>query len=109
MGVVRRWEGCSLLIINFVGVSGSLQKLISVVHGWRLKANVCKSAVMVFSRNPVEGEWKCGEHALPRISNYTYLGIDFACNGAWDVHICRKKVQQGYKFDCAASSAAFYS
>ena len=54
-----------------------------------IKANVCKSAVMVFSRNPVEGEWKWGEHALPRVSNYTYLhvGIDFACNGAWDVHI----------------------
>ena len=31
---------------------------------------------------------------------YTYLGIDFACNGAWDVHIqkvrnnCKKKVDQ---------------
>ena len=43
---------------------------------WRLKANVCSSAV--FSRNPVEGEWKWGKHALPRVSNYTYLGIDFA-------------------------------
>ena len=37
---------------------------------------------------------------LPRVSNYTYLGIDFACNGAWDVHIrkvrenCKKKVNQ---------------
>ena len=47
-----------------VGVSGSkegLRKLISVVHGycnkWRLR---CKSAVMVFSRIPVEGEWKWG-------------------------------------------------
>ena len=42
----------------------SLQKLIDVVHGysnkWRLKANV--SAVMVFSRNSVEGGWKWGEH-----------------------------------------------
>ena len=84
---------------DFVGVSGpkeGLQKFINVVHGycnkWRLKANVCKSAVMLFSRNPVEGEWKWGEHAL---SNYTYLGINFACNGAWDVHIranCKKKV-----------------
>ena len=65
-----------------------------------LRANVCKSAVMVFSKNPVEGEWKWGEHLLPRVSNYTYLGIDFACNGAWDVHIqkihdnCKKKVNQ---------------
>ena len=35
-----------------------------------------KSAVMVFSRNSVEGGWKWGEHKL---SSYTYLGIDFAC------------------------------
>ena len=86
---------------DFVGVSGSkegLQGVISVVNGycnkWRLKANVCKSAVMVFSRNPVEGEWKWGEHLLPRVSNYTYLGIDFACNGAWDVHI--KKIRDNF-------------
>ena len=32
------------------------------------------------------------------VSNYTYLGIDFACNGAWDMHIqkvrdnCKKKL-----------------
>ena len=99
--------GGMLFADDFVGVSGSkegLQKLINVVHGccnkWRLKANVRKSAVMVFSRNPVEGEWKWGEHALPRVSNYTYLGIDLACNGAWDMHIqkvrdnCKKKVNQ---------------
>ena len=99
--------GGMLFADDFVGVSGSkegLQKLISVVHGycnkWRLRANVCKSAVMVFSKNPVEGEWKWGEHLLPRVSNYTYLGIDFACNGAWDMHIqkirnnCKKKVNQ---------------
>ena len=49
----------------FVGVSGSKEGLISVVHGycskWRLKAN---SAVMVFSKDPVEDEWKWGEHVL---------------------------------------------
>ena len=33
-------------------------------------------------------------------NNYTYLGIDFACNGAWDIHIQKlhdnwqKKVNQ---------------
>ena len=82
---------------------------------WRLKANVCKSAVMVFSRKSVEGERKWGEHALPRVSNYTYLCI--VCNGAWDVHI-RKACQLHSvisnrdihcKFDWAASSAAFFS
>ena len=33
---------------------------------WRLRANVHKSAVMVFSRNSFEGEWKWGEHLLSR-------------------------------------------
>ena len=59
---------------NFVGVSESresLQKLIDVVYGycnrWRLKANVGKSAVMVFSKDKVEGRWKWGEHELPKV------------------------------------------
>ena len=30
-----------------------------------VRANECKSAVMVFSRYPVEGEWKWGEDLLP--------------------------------------------
>ena len=54
----------------------SLQKLIDVAHGycnkWILKANVSKSAVMVFSKNSVEGGWKWGEHKLPKVSNYSY-------------------------------------
>ena len=89
---------------DFVGVSDSRenrQKLIDVVHGycnkWRLKANVSKSAVMVFSKkNSVEGGWKWGEHTLPKVSNYTYLGIDFASNGAWDVHL-KKVLDNGRK------------
>ena len=47
--------GGMLFADDFVGVSDSkesLQKIIDVVHGycnkWRLKANVSKSAVMVF-------------------------------------------------------------
>ena len=50
--------GGMLFADDFVGVSDSkesLQKFIDVVHGYcnkcRLKANVSKSAVMVFSRN----------------------------------------------------------
>ena len=41
---------------------------------------------MVFARNQEE-EWMWGEHRLPRVCSYRYLGIDFACNGAWDVHV----------------------
>ena len=29
-----------------------------------------KSAVMVFSKNSVEGGWKWGEHKLPKVSSY---------------------------------------
>ena len=56
-----------------------------------------KSAVMVFSRESVDGAWKWGEHVLPK---YTYLGVDFTGTGAWDVHIKnvldngRRKVNQ---------------
>ena len=44
------------------------------------------------------GKW--GEHKLRIMSNYSYLGIAFASNGAWDVHLKkvldngRKKVNQ---------------
>ena len=50
---------------DFVGVSDSkenLQKLIDIVYSycskWRLRANVIKSAVMVFSKYAVNGCWK---------------------------------------------------
>ena len=99
--------GGMLFADDFVGVSDSkeqLQKLIDVVYSycskWRLKANVTKSAVMVFSKEVVEGSWKWGEHHLPTVTEYTYLGVDFASNGAWDGQIKkvldsgRKKVNQ---------------
>ena len=41
-----------------------------------------KSAAMVFARNKTEGESLWGEHKLPRVCSYSYLGIDFTCNGA---------------------------
>ena len=85
--------GGMLFTDDFVGVSDSkesLEKLIDVVYGycnkWRVKANESKSAVMVFSKN---SGCKWGDHKLPEVSSYTYLGIDFACNGAWDVHLKR--------------------
>ena len=80
---------------DFVGVSDSkesLQKLIDVVYSycskWRLRANVIKSAVMVFSKDAVNGCWRWGEHS--------YLGIDFSSNGAWDMHI-KKLLNNGRK------------
>ena len=92
------WKiGPMLIIDDFVGVSDSKDqflKLMDVVYSycskWRLKANVTKSAVVVFSNEVVEDNWKWGEHHLPTVNEYTYLGVDFASNGAWDGHL--KKV-----------------
>ena len=44
---------------------------------WRLKANVSNSAIITFRKGSVESSWKWGEQDLPRVSKYTYLGIDF--------------------------------
>ena len=95
--------GGLLFADDFVGITDSrekLQKLIDVVHKycnrWRLRANVGKCAVMVFSRNSVGGSWMWGEHSIPLVSNYCYLGIDFASDGGWDVHL-NKVVGNGKK------------
>ena len=86
--------GGMLFADDFVGVSNSeeeLQRLINVAHAYcRLKANVSKSAVVVFARELVEGSWNWGEQALPRLTKYTYLGVDFTSNGAWDEHVKRE-------------------
>ena len=78
----------------FVGNTESaenLQQIIDMVYEfcrkWRLRANVNKSAVFVFGKVKIEGKWNCGEHMLPTVSNYTYLGVDFSYNGTWDAHI----------------------
>ena len=55
-----------------------------------------KSAEMVFSKDAVNGCWKWGEYSLPIVSSYSYLGIDFSTNGAWDMHI-RKLLDNGRK------------
>ena len=52
------------------------------------------------SKASPSGEWKWGEHMLPRVSKYAYLGVNFASNRAWDSHVkdvCvngRKKLNQ---------------
>ena len=59
--------GGMLFADDFVGISDSkesLQKLLDVVYRycskWRLQANVSKSAVMVFSKDAVNGCWQWG-------------------------------------------------
>ena len=73
-------EGLHFSAFHFVGISDSkesLQKLLDVVYSycskWTLRANVSKSAVMVFSKDAVNGCWKWGEYSLPIVSSYSYL------------------------------------
>ena len=102
--VSRRSKGKKNNIANEGGISvTSTQGEISQSHyeRWRLRANVSKSAVMVFSKASTSGEWKWGVYImLPKVSNYAYLGVNFASNGGWDSHVkdvCvngRKKLNQ---------------
>ena len=54
----------------------------------------------MFGKDKVKGKWNWGDHMLPIVSNYTYLGVDFSYNGAWDTHMkkliqnCKRKVNQ---------------
>ena len=93
--------GGLLFADDFVGITESsenLQQLIDIIYGfcskWRLHANVNKSAVLVFGKDKVKGKWNWGDHVLPIVSNYTYLGVDFSYNGAWDTHI-KKLIKKG--------------
>ena len=99
-GVELSTIGGFLFADAFVGVSNSeeeLQRLINVAHAycckWRLRANVSKSAVVVFARELVEGSWNWGEQDLPK---FTYIGVDFTSNGAWDEHV-KRVLQNGRK------------
>ena len=92
--------GGMLFADDFSDSKESLQKLLDVVYSycskWRLRANVSKSAVMVFSKVAINGCWQWGEYSLPIVSSYSYLGIDFSTNGDWDMHI-RKLLDNGRK------------
>ena len=44
----------------------------------------------MFGKDKVKGKWNWGDHVLPIVSNYTYLGVDLA----WDTHI-KKLIQNG--------------
>ena len=58
--------------------------------------------VVVFSKSKVHipSSWTLGKHTIPQASSYCYLGIDFASDGGWDIHVKRvisngrKKVNQ---------------
>ena len=86
--------GGLLFADDFVGITESsenLQQLIDIIHEfcskWRLRANVNKSAVLVFGTDKVKGKWNWGDYVLQIVSNCTYLGVDFSDKGAWDTHI----------------------
>ena len=57
---------------------------------------------MVFSKDAVNGCWKRGKHSLPKVSSYSYLGIDFSSNGAWDMHMHMHMVHMGGESWCTS-------
>ena len=87
---------------DFVGMADTpegLQKQIDAAlkftRKWRLSANVKKCAVMICNEvEPIDFKWKWGDEELPRVDQYTYLGVEFEKNCSWDVHI-RKLVEKG--------------
>ena len=48
---------------------------------------------MLFSKNDVNGCWKWGKHNLPKVSSYSYLGIDYSRNGAWDIYAYKEVIR----------------
>ena len=48
----------------------------------------------MFGKYKVKGKRNWGDHVLPIVSNYTYPGVNFSYNGAWDTHI-KKLIQNG--------------
>ena len=90
---------------DFVGLTTTaedLQTLINIVQGfcnkWRLKSNIKKSAVMVFSKQVNTGActWKWGDKDIPEVVSYCYLGIEFAKNGSRYSHV-QKVINKGKK------------
>ena len=53
----------------------------TVYSRWRLRANVSKSAVMVFSKASASGEWNGVSICCLRFR------ISGSSNGAWDSHV----------------------
>ena len=68
---------------------------------WRLRVNVIKSAVMVFSKDAVYGCCLVGSGASivfqKYISSYSYLGIGFSSNGACKGYAYKKLLDNGRK------------
>ena len=79
-------EYCLLMILLVLLIQRrASKKLIDVVYSycskWKLRADVSKIAVMLFSKDVVNGCWKWGEYKFPIMSSYCYSGIHFSSNG----------------------------
>jgi hypothetical protein len=79
---------------DFAGVESSaerLQQLIDVargyLHRWGLRANVPKSAVVVYAPRGATGHWRWGGTDVPVKDSYTYLGVKLHSNCRWTPHV----------------------
>ena len=80
--VIYFMNWCYTCKFSFIRQFTKSYRDVSYCSKWRLRTNVSKSAVMVFSKDAVNGCWKWGEYSLPIVSSYSYVGIDFSRNGA---------------------------
>ena len=68
-----------------------MQALIDVVYAyskkWRFEANVSKCAVIFRNEKELDGAWTWGDSVLPHLNYYTYLHVQFTCNGHWNAHL----------------------
>ena len=73
---------------EFVGISETserlqiqIEKALDCTRKWRVTTNVRKCAVVVCNEdkvNPINFKWKWGEHELPIVDRYTYLGVEIS-------------------------------
>ena len=81
---------------DFAGIAcsaSSLQQLIAIVreylHRWGLRANVPKSAVVVYALQAgAQGhQWHWGADTVPVKDDYKYLGVQMHSNCRWTAHV----------------------
>lgn len=92
-----------LFVGDLVEISDTLEELqkqtdLSMEYDrkWRLSANVKKCAAMVCNYGKVKEvnfRWKWGDKDLPRIDQYTCVGVEFSDDCMWDVHMKKKLIK----------------
>ncbi|XP_077868954.1 uncharacterized protein LOC144359875 [Saccoglossus kowalevskii] len=74
------------------GLQTSMEGLHSYANKWGLQINVNKTKSMIFTKNGYNTEKlniMCGTEPIEKVTNYTYLGVNFNTNGSMDSTMTR--------------------